>query len=73
MGCLASADAVYLDLCNSVDELSEQEKTAELLPIGVQQLYVLCRLGKVEEAEKLASEIAIPEYASRSPPAYRTF
>ncbi|KAA6414020.1 MAG: signal recognition particle [Lasallia pustulata] len=49
------------DLCSSLEELSEQEKNAELLPIGVQQLYVLCRLGKVNEAEKLASEIAIQD------------
>lgn len=52
-----------LDLCSSLEELSEQEKNAELLPIGVQQLYVLCRLGKVDEAEKLASSISIQEYA----------
>lgn len=52
-----------LDLCSSLEELSEQEKNTELLPIGVQQLYVLCRLGKVDEAEKVASGIAIQEYA----------
>ncbi|KAI4132284.1 MAG: hypothetical protein LQ347_002642 [Umbilicaria vellea] len=46
---------------NSLEELSEQEKNAELLPIGVQQLYVLCRLGKVDEAEKLASSISIQD------------
>ncbi len=50
------------DLCSSLDELSDQEKDAELLPIGVQQLYVLIRLGKTEEAEKIASEIALEEY-----------
>ncbi|KAL9634812.1 MAG: hypothetical protein Q9164_003860, partial [Protoblastenia rupestris] len=47
------------DLCMSLDELSDQEKTAEILPISVQQLYVLTKLGKVEDAEKLASEISI--------------
>ena len=50
------------DLCNALDELSDQEKIAELLPIGVQQLYVLIRLGKTEEAEKVASEIVLEEY-----------
>lgn len=45
------------DLCNASDELSETEKIAETLPISVQQLYVLTRLGKQEEAERLASEI----------------
>lgn len=57
-----SADAMRPDLCSSLEELSEQEKNAELLPIGVQQLYVLYRLGKVKEAEILASEISIQEY-----------
>lgn len=51
-----------VDLCSSLDELSDQEKDAELLPICVQQLYVLIRLGKSEEAEKIASEIAVEEY-----------
>lgn len=56
------------DLCKSLNELSEQEKTAELLPIAVQQLYVLRKLGKTEEAEKLAEEISvqdIPDLSSR--------
>lgn len=50
-----------LGLCNSLDELSDQDKTAEILPIGVQQLYVLGRLGKTEEAEHIASGIHLPE------------
>lgn len=58
---LASADGIRPDLCNSLEELSEQEKNAELFHIGAQQLYVLCKLGKVDEAEKLASEITIQE------------
>ena len=48
-------------LCASLDELSEVEKTAEILSIQVQQLYVFGRLGKTAEAEKLASEIAVQE------------
>ncbi len=60
------AYSVFLDLCNSLDELSDQDKTAELLPIGVQQLYVLIRLRKTEEAEKIASEIALEEYGELS-------
>ncbi|KAI9876661.1 MAG: Signal recognition particle core component [Pleopsidium flavum] len=47
------------DLCNALDDLSETEKRAESLPISVQQLFVLCRLGKTEEAETLATEITI--------------
>jgi len=53
------ADERLLDLCNALDELTEEEKTAELLPISVQQLYVLSHLGKTEEAERVASEITI--------------
>lgn len=52
---------MFLDLCIAVDDLTDQEKTAELLPISVQQLYVVSRLGKTEEAEKLASDIALEE------------
>ena len=50
-----------LDLCIS-SELSEQDKTDELLPIIVQQLYVLSVLGKSEQAEVLASEISLEKY-----------
>ena len=55
------------DLCNA-SELSDSEKLAELLPISVQQLYVLARLGKHAEAEKMAGEInleEIPELSTR--------
>ena len=49
------------DLCNSLDDLTDQEKKAELLPISGQQLYVVSKLGKIEEGEKLASAIALEE------------
>lgn len=42
------------DLCNSVDDMSDEEKQTELLPITVQHIYVLLRLGRAEEAEALA-------------------
>ncbi|KAL8721217.1 MAG: hypothetical protein Q9225_002066 [Loekoesia sp. 1 TL-2023] len=54
------------DLCNALGDLTEEEKTAELLPIRVQQLYVLIRLGKSEEAESLASQIASQDLADVS-------
>ena len=53
---------MLVDLCNALDELTEEEKTAELLPISVQQLYLLTKLGKTEEADKLASDISLQEY-----------
>ncbi len=56
-----SAHDVLLDLCNALDDLTDQDKNAELLPISVQQLYVVSKLGKSEEADKLASGIALEE------------
>ncbi|MCJ1398296.1 Signal recognition particle core component [Xylographa trunciseda] len=55
------------DLC-SLSDLSDDLKSDELLPISVQQLCVLSALGKREQAERLASTIAlkqIPEMSTR--------
>lgn len=49
------------DLCNALSDLSDEEKQAELLPITVQQVYVLTQLGKLEEAEQLAISIPYAE------------
>ena len=46
----------------SLDELTDNEKTAEILPISVQQLYVLSQLGKSGEAEALAATLSTQEY-----------
>ncbi|KAI9756300.1 MAG: hypothetical protein M4579_003892 [Chaenotheca gracillima] len=54
------------DLCSAVDDLSEDEKKAELLPILVQQIYVLARLGKNTDAEKLAAEFTVQEISEPS-------
>lgn len=53
----------FLDLCNASSDLSEEEKAAELLPIHVQQCYVLSRLGNLEGAEAVASSISPKESA----------
>lgn len=50
---------MYLDLCSALDELSDHEKAAEIIPICAQQLFVLSRLGKTDEAERIASDIAL--------------
>jgi len=71
-GCIARGDlgagSVLLkrarDLCEALDELSDEEKKAEVLPIMVQQAYVFTRMGKLEEAEALQKMINIPEYVS---------
>ncbi|KAI9665207.1 MAG: Signal recognition particle core component [Alyxoria varia] len=48
-------------LCNAADELSEKEKKQELIPIQLQRILVLHRLSKLEEAERLCSEIDLTE------------
>lgn len=50
------------DLCEALDELSDEEKRAEVLPIMVQQAYVFTKLGKLEEAAALEGMINIAEY-----------
>jgi signal recognition particle subunit SRP72 len=52
------------ELCKHSEDLSAEEKIAELLPINVQHLYVLERLGKVDDAERVSSEIAVEKYVS---------
>lgn len=54
------------DLCEALDELSDEEKRAEVLPIMVQQAFVLTKLGKTEEAKSLTKMINLAEYACRT-------
>lgn len=69
-GCIARGDLATgsmllkraRDLCEALDELSDEEKRAEVLPIMAQQAYVFTRLGKLEEAEALQKMINIAEY-----------
>ncbi|ORY71549.1 uncharacterized protein BCR38DRAFT_330549 [Pseudomassariella vexata] len=49
------------DLCEAGEDLSEDEKKAELLPIMVQHVYVLARLGKETEAAALQKAITVSE------------
>lgn len=49
------------DLCEASDELTDEEKRAEVLPIMVQQAYVFTKLGKLAEAETLQKMINIAE------------
>jgi signal recognition particle subunit SRP72 len=41
------------DLCSASEDLPEEVKTAELLPITVQQIYVLIRQGRHDDAARL--------------------
>jgi signal recognition particle subunit SRP72 len=48
-----------LDLCNASQDLSEDEKISELLPISAQRIYVLSKLGKIASAEEVAAELSV--------------
>jgi signal recognition particle subunit SRP72 len=52
-------------MCEALDELTDEEKQAEVLPIMVQQAYVFTKLGKLEEAEAIQKMIKIAEYVLR--------
>ncbi|PWY87717.1 signal recognition particle protein [Aspergillus heteromorphus CBS 117.55] len=56
------------ELCRTSEDLTPEDRNAELLPIAVQQLYVLLRQGKSEEAQSVLEEISvkeIPELSTR--------
>jgi signal recognition particle subunit SRP72 len=54
-------------LCEALDELSDEEKRAEVLPIMVQQAFVFTKLGKLGEAEALQRMINIAEFVENIP------
>ncbi|KAK5627259.1 hypothetical protein RRF57_002974 [Xylaria bambusicola] len=57
------------DLCEASEDLSPDEKKAELLPIIVQHIYVLSQLGKESEAtalQRLVVQSDIPEAPTRA-------
>ncbi|OOQ89984.1 putative signal recognition particle protein [Penicillium brasilianum] len=49
------------NICQTSEDLTSEDRAAELLPIAVQYLYVLLRLGKTEQAEALLEEISVEE------------
>ncbi|GFN13306.1 signal recognition particle core component [Aspergillus tubingensis] len=56
------------ELCRTSEDLTPEDRAAELLPIAVQQLYVLLRQGKSEEAQSVLEEISvsdIPELSTK--------
>ncbi|KAH7061119.1 hypothetical protein B0J12DRAFT_766487 [Macrophomina phaseolina] len=56
------------DLCLASEDLSEEDKKTEVMSILIQQLYVLQKLGKFDEASKLAEEVSvqdIPDLSTR--------
>lgn len=51
-----------LALCEAHEELTSEQKQEELLPISVQQVYVLNLLGEHEEAQSISTDISIDKY-----------
>lgn len=49
------------ELCRHSEDLTEEQKADELLPISVQQVYVLQCLGKTSEAANIAKEIKVQD------------
>ncbi|KAJ5168926.1 uncharacterized protein N7482_004520 [Penicillium canariense] len=54
------------NICQTSEELTPEDRAAELLPIAVQYLYVLIRLGKTEQAESLLKEISVEDISELS-------
>ncbi|KAK2001975.1 SRP72 RNA-binding domain-containing protein [Colletotrichum falcatum] len=50
-----------LRLCDESEELSEDEKKAEMIPIMVQQVYVYSRLGKADQALEIQKRLFISD------------
>ncbi|KAK7181806.1 hypothetical protein DPSP01_012514 [Paraphaeosphaeria sporulosa] len=50
-----------IDRCNEVEDMSDEEKKAEVLPMKVQQVYILTQMGKFDEAEQVAKTIPFTE------------
>ncbi|EHK96972.1 putative Signal recognition particle subunit srp72 [Glarea lozoyensis 74030] len=68
-GCVARGDlnsaSVLLkrarDLCEALEDMSDEAKQEEVLPIMVQQAYVFTKLGKIEEAKAIQKMINIAD------------
>lgn len=53
------ASLTVAELCKTSDDLSSEDKVIEMLPISVQELYVLIKQGKLEQAEEIVKGIAV--------------
>lgn len=73
-GCMSRGDyakaAVFLkrsrDLCEATEDLDDDEKKAELVPIIIQQAYVLTKLGKLDEAAALQKSLSLDDISDNS-------
>ena len=48
-----------LDLCNTIDFQSEEDKAGELAPILAQEVFVLAKLGRFDEALERSKELNV--------------
>lgn len=53
MGCI--------ELCRSSEDLSDEEKQAELVPIAVQELFIVLQQGRIDEITNILQEINVSE------------
>ena len=73
-GCMSRGDfakaAVLLkrsrDLCEATEDLDDEEKKTELVPIIVQQAYVSTKLGKLDEAVALQNSLNLDDISDNS-------
>ncbi len=73
-GCMSRGDfakaAVLLkrsrELCEATEDLDDEEKKAELVPIIVQQAYVYTKLGKLDEAAGLQKSLSFDDITDTS-------
>lgn len=59
-GQLGEADVLLkraVSLCEHHEELSDEDKAVELVPLKAQRIFILQRIGKAEEAATLAKEV----------------
>lgn len=47
------------DLCNALDDLSDEDKKIEEAPIVAQEVYVLTRMGRIEDAIARSKELDV--------------
>ncbi|TDZ29649.1 Signal recognition particle subunit SRP72 [Colletotrichum spinosum] len=50
-----------LRLCDESEDLTDDEKQAEMVPIIVQQAYVYCRLGKLDESNEILKRLFLSD------------
>lgn len=58
-GCRGPALIRTADLCSAIEDLSDEEKKTEEAPIVAQEVYVLTRMGRIEDAVSRSAELGV--------------